>query len=648
MPQRPSPRPRPQSLPFEEDAAVSQQTPHSAPPPPTAFITYTHDTPEHKERVLKLTQKLRADGVDCDLDAFQVSPSEGWPAWMLRAVQTHHFCIVVCTETYARRFDGNETPGQGKGAVWEGRAILQRLYESGKNDCVIPVVFAPHDVPHIPLLLKGATHYILGSDLGTDDGYIRLHRALTNQPLDARGPVGPLRRRLPRLDPCETQIAGLLHACNDPVPIEVVARATQLATSEALTRLERLIRTGIIKINDDLVELVDRSVDGLPTISDDVARPALGAVLDFIARHRARARAQMMNAVALAQTADIHAAAVEVSRAFHVIQSLLKSSGNKRLVLDVARRSIAASRLVPPPRPEQVKDEAVALICGVSWVYQRTGRLSEALVEAESSLDLGNDVGWERNTAFCKKCIGRLKRLVAETEHDDQRRRVLLKTSVDLLRDAIGRFAKLEEEAEIGDCYSLLARTYLAANQLQDANRALREAEERLVEPETKDYIDCRLVEADLLAHTTLPGAEDAYTAVLAESDVDDVQKSEIFARAYLHRGRVRLARDHKEEAFTDFRRAADIWDNLGDPTADIARWEMIARTATWVNRDTLQLLKDEAVGVGVRVRVARLIDEGQAERDVARARRSKLTEIYLRGVIKKARNILAEEQPKW
>ena len=194
MPQRPSPRPRPQSLPFEEDAAVSQQTPHSAPPPPTAFITYTHDTPEHKERVLKLTQKLRADGVDCDLDAFQVSPSEGWPAWMLRAVQTHHFCIVVCTETYARRFDGNETPGQGKGAVWEGRAILQRLYESGKNDCVIPVVFAPHDVPHIPLLLKGATHYILGSDLGTDDGYIRLHRALTNQPLDARGPVRVLTR----------------------------------------------------------------------------------------------------------------------------------------------------------------------------------------------------------------------------------------------------------------------------------------------------------------------------------------------------------------------------------------------------------------------------------------------------------------------
>jgi hypothetical protein len=42
---------------------------------------------------------------------------------------------------------------------------------------------------------------------------------------------------------------------------------------------------------------------------------------------------------------------------------------------------------------EFVRYEAQALICGVSWVYQRIGRLSEAKVEAEKSHRLGQDIG---------------------------------------------------------------------------------------------------------------------------------------------------------------------------------------------------------------------------------------------------------------
>ena len=49
---------------------------------PTVFITYSRETKEHNERVLNLAKTLRADGVASEIDSFQVSPPEGWPAWM--------------------------------------------------------------------------------------------------------------------------------------------------------------------------------------------------------------------------------------------------------------------------------------------------------------------------------------------------------------------------------------------------------------------------------------------------------------------------------------------------------------------------------------------------------------------------------------
>ena len=384
MPARSSWQPRPVPLPFD-DTETRPRVPRAESAAPTAFITYSHETPEHQQRVLDLAQQLRSDGVDCCVDAFEVNPSEGWPAWMWKGVQTPDFCIAVCTETFARRLEGQELPGKGKGAVWEGRALLQRLYDSGKSDFLVPVVFDRADLKHIPPVLQAATHYVLGADLATDEGYTRLHRALTNQPLDTRSPVGPLRRRLPRLDSNESKIVALLNLCQDPVPRDVVARAIGPATAD-VSQFSRLVTTEIVKIDDDLAHLADRAVYGLPGISDDVAGKALGAVLDFIEYSRgSRARGQMMNAVALAQTVDVRSALADVSRTFRILQSLLKSSGNKRLVLDVARASVAASRLVDQRDPEQVEDDAIATICGVSWVYQRTGRLAEALAEAQTS-----------------------------------------------------------------------------------------------------------------------------------------------------------------------------------------------------------------------------------------------------------------------
>jgi hypothetical protein len=55
----------------------------------------------------------------------------------------------------------------------------------------------------------------------------------------------------------------------------------------------------------------------------------------------------------------------------------------------------------------------------------------------------------------------------AEITHDKDRRDANLRQSIALLEEAIDRFSKIEKfgpmDAEVGDCYSLLGRTYLTS-----------------------------------------------------------------------------------------------------------------------------------------------------------------------------------------
>ncbi|HEY0431235.1 MAG TPA: SEFIR domain-containing protein, partial [Pyrinomonadaceae bacterium] len=83
------------------------------------FISYSHDSDEHRDRVLALSERLRADGIETILDQYLNGyPSQGWPRWMLDQVDAADSVLVVCTETYYRRFRGHEEPGKGRGGDW--------------------------------------------------------------------------------------------------------------------------------------------------------------------------------------------------------------------------------------------------------------------------------------------------------------------------------------------------------------------------------------------------------------------------------------------------------------------------------------------------------------------------------------------------
>ena len=143
------------------------------------LLSYSHDSPDHAARVLNLADKLCEQGVDAHLDQYEHPPPSNWPRWMMDQVEAAKTVLVVCTETYNRRFRGREKSGKGKGVTWEGVIISQELYESQcKTTKFVPVIFRPEDERYIPIILRGGTHYLVSNE----EGYEGLYRVLTEQP----------------------------------------------------------------------------------------------------------------------------------------------------------------------------------------------------------------------------------------------------------------------------------------------------------------------------------------------------------------------------------------------------------------------------------------------------------------------------------
>jgi len=125
---------------------------------PRVFISYSHDSEEHRERVRQLAASLRADGLDAWMDQYSPAPVEGWPRWMEAEFDRADFIVIVCSAGYAERF--NRKPGSGSGVGWEAVLIRQELYEQGGNTRFIPVFFNDEEQT-VPKVLRPYTRHPL-------------------------------------------------------------------------------------------------------------------------------------------------------------------------------------------------------------------------------------------------------------------------------------------------------------------------------------------------------------------------------------------------------------------------------------------------------------------------------------------------------
>ncbi|MBV8383155.1 MAG: tetratricopeptide repeat protein [Planctomycetaceae bacterium] len=152
---------------------------------PRVFLSYSHDSDEHADRVLALADALRDRGIDVILDRYHQprGPEEGWPLWMDRNIRDADFVLMVCTATYLRRVLGEEEPGQGLGVRWEGKLIFNRIaYGDPAGARFIPILLPGSEPAHIPTPVLGYNRYQIASFSRTDRGYDDLYRHLMNKP----------------------------------------------------------------------------------------------------------------------------------------------------------------------------------------------------------------------------------------------------------------------------------------------------------------------------------------------------------------------------------------------------------------------------------------------------------------------------------
>ncbi len=151
--------------------------------PVTGFISYSHDSPEHSDRVLNFAWALRDQGIDIDLDQFHNEEIVDWPRWcnMRISHEQSDFVICVCTAEYKRRIDGNVPPEKGKGVYWEGSLLDDDIYDGKGNRRIVPILFDSEPESSIPRFLRGWTHCRITKFDLSNEGYEHLLRILSGQ-----------------------------------------------------------------------------------------------------------------------------------------------------------------------------------------------------------------------------------------------------------------------------------------------------------------------------------------------------------------------------------------------------------------------------------------------------------------------------------
>ncbi len=151
---------------------------------PKVFISYSHDSQEHKLWVLNLATRLRGNGVDAILDQWELGPGSDLPHFMEQAITGSSRIIMICTERYV------EKANQGTGGVaYEKMIVTADLIRQIGSNRVIPLLrqVGPR---LLPTFLSSKVYIDFSLPDNYETGFDELLRELIDAPLFQKPPLG--------------------------------------------------------------------------------------------------------------------------------------------------------------------------------------------------------------------------------------------------------------------------------------------------------------------------------------------------------------------------------------------------------------------------------------------------------------------------
>ncbi|HEY0428624.1 MAG TPA: toll/interleukin-1 receptor domain-containing protein [Pyrinomonadaceae bacterium] len=154
---------------------------------PKVFISYSHDSPTHKQWVADLATRLREAGVDVQLDQWDLRYGHDVTRFMEDGLAKSSRVLVVCTDNYIRKADEGESSGVG----YERLIITSELVIDLGTDKFIPIVRNVSGKRKAPRFLVTRLSIDFSNDADFEKNYEELLRELHGTPALIKPPLGP-------------------------------------------------------------------------------------------------------------------------------------------------------------------------------------------------------------------------------------------------------------------------------------------------------------------------------------------------------------------------------------------------------------------------------------------------------------------------
>ena len=143
------------------------------------FISYSHDSPAHKQWVSELGAKLRRNGVEAILDQWSLDLNQDLTQFVESGVKDADRVLVICTDSYVRKANAGED-----GVGYEPMIVTRKLVEDMGTNKFIPVIRQTLVEEKTPAFLKERLYIDFTDDSQFDKKFDELlHERLLVPPL---------------------------------------------------------------------------------------------------------------------------------------------------------------------------------------------------------------------------------------------------------------------------------------------------------------------------------------------------------------------------------------------------------------------------------------------------------------------------------